>query len=385
MADKLLVLRKSCCCGWGSKCKKLRRASQYPQKMVRVSRVRAIAEPTLHAVALQLGDPAALVDVVCGKKHERTGKWLVRPKETYLWIGHYFDCDMVWGEDGATPLRVKNATEHPDLRWAPVVDAVPGRGGASDALPLPQRPMEGCDGHLGTDAMAVERAQRAVARMAASPATVPVTPAAIRRNNARPPKRKALPTEVKPDGLEDAGAGRVDARVLPLARFATNFDATMQLVRQVEAHARHCDGNLSARADEMSVHGLAGRIVLRCRKQGDCTCAYVSGSKRIAWLSSPINPDGKWCVDGKEFVDHEVNDSAVKAEALSTCLMNMGFKVRAPRVQLAYEKQIVAPRLQALREEEQRRVLDDKPGRIDGVGGEIIGCSDTGHSGVVDD
>ena len=308
------------------------------------------------------------------------------PKDVRIWIGHFLDDDLCgpMDEDGR-PTKVKAETEHEHYVVTPLSGQQPA--------PVPARPRDGRDALV--DGLG-ERAQRRAGRrpaapsaeagpfadMAAGGALPPVTPASMGTK-----KRRQPDTAVEPG--KPHGKPRVE-EAIPLQVFMCDFQHQLDLCQQVQAHAHQCRGKLYWRTSELSTHGVVARMVGRCSKDKKCTAAYKNKSQRLVWASSELNPDGQRLVNGKPFVDYVLNDVLATAEATTsvmhesfkTALMNTGLKPRSDAVTLAYHKQVVAPAMQCLREEEQQRVLNDRPGRENGEGGVMVVNHDVGHTGT---
>jgi hypothetical protein len=396
----------------------LRRQSDYPNKLINLSaggrkQTKIVwLQDALACPQLQLSEKQqeTLKAKGAGRRwNDRTRQWTQAPDPPKIWIGHFHDCDIEFDADSGLPLRLKKSTEHAD-------DSRPAGENGLRPPPLPCRPLDGRDA-------VVPRTRLSAAARTGRPEPVPdYTPMAVAGGKKRKTPSPEMGRGREPGSLAEAevieavvgrGGERNDDKI-PEEAFGVTFHQLMGLLEQVETHSARCTGKLVFRSREMSVHGLVGRMVGRCEKEGGCACAYRRGARRVVWTSSPINPDGERDVSGKPFLDYVLNDlfAAVLAttsalyESTSTLFRNMGFKLRGKAITLAYEKEKAVPVVQVLREEELERVLDDRPGRADGDpprptalsrrcrpnsaspppvagrGGAIVPGSDVGHSSV---
>jgi len=370
---------RGCACGQAKRCAALRKCSDYPNKVVNLTAggreqsqivwlQDALACPQLQ---LPKEEQETLKVKAAGRRwNARTKKWNREPNPPRLWIGHFHDCDIKFDLNTGLPLKLKKSTEHND-------DSRPANGAGLRPRPLPCRPLDGRDA-------VVPRTRLSAAARSGRAEPVPDTPMAVAGGNKRKTPSPEMGRGCEPGSLAEAEAvdreaadGRKRERnddKIPEEAFGVTFHQLMDLLEQVDTHNSRCTGKLLFRSREMSVHGLVGRMVGRCEKEGGCDCAYRRGARRVVWTSSPINPDGERDVSGKPFVDYILNDLFAAAlattsalyESTSTLFRNMGFKLRGKAITLAYEKEKVVPVVQALREEELERVLDDRPGRADG-------------------
>ena len=390
---------RACICGWGADCNAAREQQPWPfaNRCLTIPRDREQARKLLTCTQLELPPERvkALLERACGvpapaglRSAQNKTAYVAgrKPKDVRIWIGHFLDDDLCgpMDEDGR-PTKVKAETEHEHYVVTPLSGQQPA--------PVPARPRDGRDALV--DGLG-ERAQRRAGRrpaapsaeagpfadMAAGGALPPVTPASMGTK-----KRRQPDTAVEPG--KPHGKPRVE-EAIPLQVFMCDFQHQLDLCQQVQAHAHQCRGKLYWRTSELSTHGVVARMVGRCSKDKKCTAAYKNKSQRLVWASSELNPDGQRLVNGKPFVDYVLNDVLATAEATTsvmhesfkTALMNTGLKPRSDAVTLAYHKQVVAPAMQCLREEEEQRVLNDRPGRENGEGGVMVVNHDVGHTGT---
>ena len=112
---------------------------------------------------------------------------------------------------------------------------------------------------------------------------------------------------------------------------------------------------------------------------------------KFTWLSSPLNPDGQRTMKSKgnsyTFVDHEVNDMLAhsihvtenRVNPIKALFEGMNLKSRSERYIEEYGVQILDPIMNELDAAETQRVLDERPGRENGVGGQMHSTVDMGH------
>ena len=277
--------------------------------------------------------------------------------------------------------------------------------------PLPNRQQDGRDGYVSAVSDRAVRQQRLAARrMEARPPSLPsdsaaagpfavaapftnlaamATPAALFRPGARKRTAAAADVERTPATLPPSQPRRGPVEV-PTESFVVDFDSQLDLITQVERHAKCCAGKLSWRKKELSTHGVVGRLVGRCALKEKCPMAAAGKEHQLVWSSSPKNQAGERQVLGRPFVDYLANDrfavaagtTSVQNESFVTALMAAGLKPRSDTVTHAYQREILAPAVQQQREAELEREIAALPRRANGEGGQILLQHDVGHTGT---
>ena len=308
--NRILPKLKPCCYNVAD-CLQIRRASPYGPVCVRIGRDPNLVRARLAADRLELDDErqGQLHTAACGvplPTQLRNGQKFVtghKPKDVRLWIGHFYDDDMLLKE--GAPIGLRAETRHPDAQVLPLNGPQPA--------PLPRRPLrDGRDCHFGVTAKAQARAARwhaAGVRRSATDGSSAGPFAAVAgaadlgacgceqltAASLSTGKRKAQAETTPAVDPEACDRRKRPAEKCPVGGFVTDFVAQERLVRQIEAHAHQCVGKLCLPSASMSRHGLAGRLVARCTRVDSCTASYTGSRSRIVWESSQPNPDGRRC------------------------------------------------------------------------------------------
>eukprot|EP01052_Picozoa_sp_SAG31_P031907 SAG31_NODE_3436_length_4274_cov_4.308263_4_plen_450_part_00 len=391
-----------CRCGLGELCMTIRLAQpeSLQKTCVRVSSDPARARAVLACPELQLKAARVeeLIIMACGDQaptNTRSKAKFVpggrKPRDVRLWIGHFLNVDI---DSSSGSPKLRKETRYPAHMVQPADGPQPA--------PLPARPLAMHTAMLTTDARTKRSANRELVKRPDARAVergmhpelfsnhegLPATNATT-----KPSKRARAPATTTHPPVAPPPKKRVERRAqeaLPSSAFVVDFRSQLELIEWVEAHAHACKGRLFWATREMTTHGVVGRMVGRCSLGVDCAACSQEKSFRLAWSSSRVNPDGARTVNGRAFVDYEINDqlaiaagtTSVLTESFKSALMNMRLTPRSDAVTYAYQKQIVAPAVEALRLAEQERAINDRPGRKDGVGGVMLVSHDVGHTGT---
>lgn len=123
--NRILPKLKPCCCNVAD-CLQIRRASPCGPVCVRIAREPNLVRARLAADRLELDDErqGQLHTAACGvplSTQLRNGQKFVtghKPKDVRLWIGHFYDDDMLLKE--GAPIGLRAETRHPDAQVLPL-------------------------------------------------------------------------------------------------------------------------------------------------------------------------------------------------------------------------------------------------------------------------
>jgi hypothetical protein len=436
-SDPLTGFYRRCCCGWAAGvCQKARAASAIPNNFVKLGGDRLCKEKfELDCSDLRIDKTAVarlwtqrgerdLQEFETSGTRQRGGAPIAAALDWYppeIWVGHHYSSNLhaEFSERvGGKPIVTVNAhnSHGPDRRLKHVQKHGPAPSNPPDAVrlvftgaPEEQRVLAGLPpADDGATLVAEDRAALASTATQMHAGNHSPNHAGKRRRDSQPGRGsdgdaadrdpasasanaptpavtvRARPSDSGPESNRFASEEKIE-----YGNFVTGWAEVLRRDQIVEEHARGCGGHLLSREDERHRHGLAGTSVMRCTWGARCefNCGRPGG-RRVRWSSSPWNPDGARLQRGRTVTDFEINDldcqmkclTNVQVESVNTYLENIGLTPRHHDYLDSYAKQIQIPAMEAADLAEDKRCFEERPGRVNGEGGEVHTQFDGGHS-----